>query len=124
LLTIPGIGPINASILSTKPVEIYDSAKDFAASLGLVPKQNTTGGKVVLGGITKQGDRYTRTMLIQAGRSLVMRSCKGEVPPFALYEFIARLKEKGKAFNVIAVAVANELARIAYACMTEKVAYI
>lgn len=124
LLTIPGIGPINASILSTKPVEIYETAKDFSASLGLVPRQNTTGGKVVLGGISKQGDRYARTMLIQAGRSLVMRSYKDDLPPFALYNFINRLKEAGKSFNVIAVAVANKLARIAYACMRQKVDYM
>ena len=69
LSTIPGIGAINASILSIKAIGLYDSAKDFADSLGIVPKQNTTGGKIVLGRITKQGDRYTRTMLIQAGRS-------------------------------------------------------
>lgn len=123
LETIPGIGPINASILSIKPVELYDSAKDFAASLGIVPKQNTTGGKIVLGRITKQGDRYARTMLIQAGRSLLMRSFKPEQPGGELSEFIARLKERGKSFNVIAVAIANKLARIAWSCMMKGRAY-
>lgn len=123
LETIPGIGPINASILSIKPVDLYDSAKDFAASLGLVPRQSTTGGKISLGGITKQGDRYARTMLIQAGRSVVMRSSKANPPKGLLYEFVERLKKKKKPFNVICVAVANKLARIAYACMTKKMAY-
>lgn len=128
LETIPGIGPINASILSIKPVGLYKSAKDFSASLGLVPKQNTTGGNIRLGGISKQGDRYSRTMLIQAGRSLVMRSYKpnpitGALPSGDLYKFIYRLKKKGKHFNKICVAVANKLARIAYACLTQEVAY-
>lgn len=124
LETIPGIGPINASILSNKPMGIYKAAKDFAASLGLVPKQNTTGGKIILGGITKQGDRYARTMLIQAARSLVMRSCKANPPEGVLYDFIGRLKVGGKGFNVICVVIANKLARIAYACMTKKETYI
>ena len=123
LETIPGIGPINASILSIKPMEIYDSAKDFAASLGIVPKQNTTGGKIILGRITKQGDRYARTMLIQAGRSLVMRSYKINQPKDVLQEFIERLKAKGKSFNVIAVAVANKLARIAHTCLIQNVEF-
>lgn len=123
LITIPGIGPINASILSNKTVSSYETPKDFAASLGLVPRQNTTGGNISLGGITKQGDRYARTMLIQAGRSLVMRCYKGNVPNEELYDLISRLKAKKKAFNVIAVAVANKLARIAYACLTNKTEY-
>ena len=123
LSTIPGIGPINASILSIKPVGSYKYAKDFAASLGLVPKQNTTGGNIKLGSITKQGDRYARTMLIQAARSLVMRSNKEKSPNCALYQFISRLKGKQKAFNVTCVAVANKLARIAYACMIKREVY-
>jgi transposase len=123
LSEISGIGPINASILSIKPMESYETAKDFAASLGLVPKQNTTGGNVKLGGITKQGDSYARKMLIQAGRSVVMRAYKENPPKGSLYDLVARLREKGKKFNVIAVAVANKLARIAYACVTKKVRY-
>jgi transposase len=123
LLTIPGIGPINASILSNKPMESYEIAKDFAASLGLVPRQNSTGGKITLGGISKQGDRYARTMLIQAGRSVVMRTCKANPPQDHLYNFVKRLKEKGKTFNVICVAVANKLAKIAYACVMKNENY-
>lgn len=117
LLTIPGIGPINASILSNKPMETYESPRDFAASLGLVPKQHTTGGQIHLGRITKQGDRYARTMLIQAGRTLVMRTFKPHVPEDQIYQFIERLKRRGKGYNVICVAVANKLARMAYACV-------
>jgi len=123
LQTIPGIGPINASILSIKPVELYETAKDFAASLGLVPKQHTTGGKIILGSITKQGDRYARTMLIQGGRAIVMRCSKVNPPKEPIYELVARLKKAGKPFNVICVAVANKLARIAYGCMLQHKEY-
>lgn len=124
LETISGIGPINASILSNKPMESYSNARDFAASLGLVPKQNTTGGTIRLGSITKQGDRYARTMLIQAGRVILMRTSKPNVPQEPLYQFAQRLKEKGKTFNVACVAIANKLARIAYACCTKHVKYL
>lgn len=123
LQTIPGIGPINASILSTKQMHTYEDAKDFAASLGLVPKQNSTGGNISLAGITKQGDRYTRTMLIQGARALVMNIYKGNHCKSDLYNWIVRLIEKSKKFNVICVAVANKLARIAYACVTKKTGY-
>ncbi|WP_412708678.1 hypothetical protein [Candidatus Rickettsia kedanie] len=63
--------------------------------------------------------RYARTILIQAGRSLLMRSYKTNQTSGALSEFIERLKEKGKSFNVIAVAIANKLARIAYAYLVK-----
>lgn len=125
LETIPGIGPINASILSIKPMRIYSSAKDFAASLGLVPSQHTTGGEIKLGHITKQGDRYARTMLIQGARSIVMRSHRKDFSrkEDAVYKFIERLENKGKGFNVICVAVANKLARIAYSCYINNTEY-
>lgn len=123
LITIAGIGPLNASMLSNKPMSLYKKAKDFSASLGLVPKQNTTGGNVRLGSITKQGDRYARTILIQAARSLVMQFAKSPLAGDKLHQFIARLKQKRKPFNVICVAVANKLSRIAYACLTKNTVY-
>lgn len=123
LTTIPGIGPINASILSNKPMDAYDNAKDFSASLGIVPRQNTTGGIIKLGSITKQGDRYARTMLIQAARTVVIRAAKKQPPLEDIYQLVKRLKAKGKHFNVICVAVANKLARIAYACVNKNSTY-
>lgn len=72
LLTIPAIGPINASIFAHKFPELYHTASDFAASLGLVPRQHTTGGLIRLGSISKQGDRYARSMLVQGARSIVI----------------------------------------------------
>ena len=120
LESIPGIGIINASILSIKPAISYDNAKEFAASLGLVPRQNTTGGNIKLGSITKQGDRYARTMLIQAGRSILMRCSKKEaIADDAIYQFAAKLRKEGKHFNVAAVAIANKLARVSYAILSK-----
>ncbi|WP_250310838.1 transposase [Rickettsia endosymbiont of Oedothorax gibbosus] len=78
LQTIFGIGAINASCLSVAPIESYPTPRDFAASLGLVPKQHSSGDKIVLGGITKQGDRYARTMLIQAARTIAIRAKSGK----------------------------------------------
>lgn len=126
LETIPGIGPINASLFANKSVEQYESSKDFAASLGIVPKQNTTGGNIVLGSITKRGDRYARTMLIQGARSIVMRARRenSSIPNDSIYQLVKRLTERGKGFNVICVAVANKLARIIYACKTAKTEYV
>jgi len=122
LESIPGIGTINASILSIQPMASYESSRDYAASLGLVPKQATTGGKVRLGSITKQGNRYIRTMLIQGGRSIVMRTCKENRPSSPLYLFARKIYER-KGFNVASVAVANKLARIAFACITKQEDY-
>lgn len=115
--TILGVGNINASTLSVSPMESYPTAKDFAASLGLVPKQNSTGGKMVLGRITKTGDRYIRKMLVQGARSILMRAVilkkKSEEITEPLIEFAMKLLEK-KSFNMVAVAVANKMARIAW----------
>jgi len=123
LQKVIGIGPINASSLSNSSIESYPSPRDFAASLGLVPKQNTSGDKIVLGSITKQGDRYRRTMLIQAGRSVVMRAYKANCPDDRLINWAKRKIEEGKPFNVICVGVANKLARIAYVIVNQEQEY-
>lgn len=122
LLAIPGIGSINASILSIQPITAYEKSSDFAASLGLVPRQFTTGGKIQLGSITKQGNRYIRTMLIQGARSVVMRLAKDDCPTDPIYVFAKRLK-KTKPYNVVCVAVANKLARIVHALIAHEKEY-
>ena len=122
LESIPGIGPINASILSIQPTQTYQTGKDFAASLGLVPKQFTTGGKIQLGSITKQGNRYVRTMLIQGARSIVMRTCKDNFPQEALFVWAKKLYGL-KGFNVACVAVANKLARLTWVCAQKNESY-
>ena len=123
LQKILGIGPINASCLSNAPMENYASQRDFSASLGLVPKQYTSGDNVVLGSITKQGDRYTRTMLIQAGRAVVIRAKSIENPQDKLLIWTQKKIAEGKHFNLICVAVANKLARIAYSVVINDTEY-
>jgi transposase len=123
LQNILGIGPINASCLSNTAMENYQTPRDFAASLGLVPKQNTSGDKTVLGSITKQGDRYARTMLIQAGRSVVIRAKRVKNPTDKLLIWTQKKIAEGKHFNVICVGVANKLARIAHCVVTNNTEY-
>lgn len=123
LQKIFGIGPINASCLSNTHMENYATQRDFSASLGLVPKQYTSGDDVVLGSITKQGDRYTRTMLIQAGRAVVIRAKSATDPKDKLLIWTQKKIAEGKHFNVISVAVANKLARIAYAVVMNDTEY-
>ncbi|WP_367363657.1 IS110 family transposase [Candidatus Tisiphia endosymbiont of Nedyus quadrimaculatus] len=122
LKTIPGIGEINANILSIAAYENYDDCRSFAASLGLVPKQNSTGGKTSLGSITKKGDRYVRTMLIQGARSIAIRAKIQKDPTDHLVLWAKKLLGR-MSFNKAAVAIANKLARIAYVCVTRKCAY-
>ncbi|MCQ7044100.1 transposase, partial [Escherichia coli] len=74
LLTMPGIGPITASILSSQLSDgkQYASSKDFAASTGLVPRQYSTGGKNTLLGISKRGNKNLRRLLVQCARSIMI----------------------------------------------------
>lgn len=123
LQKIFGIGTINASCLSNAPMENYATPRDFSASLGLVPKQHTSGDEIVLGSITKQGDRYTRTMLIQAGRSIVIRAKSVKNPIDKLLIWTQKKIAEGKHFNLICVAVANKLARIAYTIVINDTEY-
>lgn len=123
LQKIFGIGPINASCLSNTPMESYPSHRDFSASLGLVPKQHTSGDDIILGSITKQGDRYTRTMLIQAGRSIVIRAKTVKNPEDRLLIWTQKKLAEGKHFNLLCVAVANKLARIAYSIIMNDTEY-
>lgn len=123
LQKIMGIGPINASCLSIAPIETYPTPRDFSASLGLVPRQNTSGDKVYLGSITKQGDRYARTMLIQAGRSIAMRAKVAQKPKDRLLQWAQKKFAENKPFNVVCVGLANKLARIAYSVIINGTEY-
>ena len=116
LAGIPGIGKLAASaiVASVPDPSIFKSGRDFSASLGATPRQNSSGGKEKLGSITKQGNRYIRKMLV-VGATSVMRVAgkrKG-----ALADWINALQAK-KPKRVAAVALANKLARIIWAIMT------
>jgi transposase len=112
LATIPGIGPIIATALaaSLPDPSVFNSGREFAAWLGLVPRQNSTGGKERLGRISKQGDRYLRRLLVN-GASSVLRRKRGTADPW-----LVALRRR-KPPLVVAVALANKLARIAWAVM-------
>jgi transposase len=118
LQTIPGVGPILASALAaivTDPRH-FDSGRDFAASLGLVPRQDGTGGKVKLGRISKRGNGYLRRLLVN-GATAVLNSKNGTSDPWR-----ARLL-KTKPRKLAAVALANKTARIVWAVMMRGEAY-
>ena len=114
LETIPGIGPITASALASSITDpsVFRSGREMAAWIGLVPRQNSTGGKERLGRISKQGNHYLRWLLV-AGSMAVIRHAKrrGAASPW-LAGLIA-----GKPTKVVAVALANKIARIAWALL-------
>src|SRR5665213_2130779 len=113
--TIPGFGPILSSAIAaivTDPRH-FDSGRDFAASLGLVPRQDGTGGKVKLGPISKRGNGYLRRLLVN-GATAVLNGKHARNDPWR-----AKLLES-KPKKLAAVALANKMARIAWAVMTRQ----
>jgi len=121
LAAIPGLGVITATAVAATVAdpEQFKSGRQFAAWLGLTPQQQSTGGKTKLVGISKQGDRYLRRLLV-VGATAVMRHIKDKPTPMA--DWIRKLSEK-KPFRVVSVALANKLARIAWVVLTRKEAY-
>jgi transposase len=115
LATIPGIGPIIATaIAATVPdPSVFRSGREFAAWLGLVPRQNSTGGKARLGGISKRGDSYLRRLLVNGAHAVLLRSKAGKTD-----SWLVSLRAR-KHRLVAAVAVANKTARIAWAVMSK-----
>lgn len=121
LEAIPGIGPMTARALvaSAGDPRNFQNARQFAAWIGLVPRQHSSGGKTQLLGISKRGDVYLRTLLIHGGRSVV-RHAKTHVDQAG--SWLAKLIGRRHA-NVAAVAVANKNARIAWALLASGQAY-
>jgi transposase len=113
---VPGIGTLIASVVvaSIPDPSVFKSGRDFAAWLGLTPRQNSSGGKETLGSITKQGNRYIRKMLVVGATSVlrVVGRRKG-----ALADWINALRAR-KPERLAAVALANKLARICWALLT------
>lgn len=121
LESIPGIGPITASALvaSAGDPRNFKNARQFAAWIGLVPHQNSSGGKTQLLGISKRGDVYLRTLLIHGGRALVqLARTRPERADTWLGKLVAR-----RHHNVAAVAMANKNARLAWALLSSGKAY-
>jgi transposase len=119
LAKIPGVGPLIATaiVATVADASAFRSGREFAAWLGLVPRQKSTGGKPRLGRITHQGDAYIRRLLIIGAQSALQRSnvVKEDTWVRALLGRCARLK--------VAVALANKTARIAWALMAKGEVY-
>lgn len=115
LTTIPGVGPTTASALvaAVGKAEAFAHSRDLSAWLGLVPRQFTTGGKAKLLGITKRGDKYLRKLLIHGARSVLPHLAERNT---ALGRWVKTLVGRVHT-NVAVVALANKLARIAWAVL-------
>jgi len=116
VMTIPGIGPMisTAMVAAIGLGEAFDRGRDFAAWVGLVPRQYSTGGRTVLGRISKRGSRYLRMLLVQAAKVILMRPHNW--PKFSFGQWLGRAAERMHK-NKLAVALANKLARIAWSVL-------
>jgi transposase len=118
---ITGIGELgaSASVASVGEFKQFKSGAQFGAWLGIVPSQNSSGGKTSLGRITKRGDEYLRTLLIQGAKSAVMSAHKRDD---ATSKWLVQLKDR-IGWQKACVAMANKNARILWAVMTREAAY-
>jgi transposase len=121
LMSIPGVGPITASAIaaSVQDASSFSGPREFAAFLGLTPRQNSSGGKQKLGRISKMGNRYLRKLLV-VGAHAVLFHRKPHTD--ALRTWASRLMET-KPFKLVAVALANKMARIVFAILRSKTSY-
>lgn len=116
LLEVPGVGPLIASAMTASYPDpgVFKSGRDFSASLGITPNQYSSGGKEKLGVITKKGNRDLRKMLVVGCTSVLRVAAKYKG---GLAEWIVSMRSK-KPERVVAVALANKLARICWAIMS------
>lgn len=115
LMEIPGVGPLLASafVASVADPGIFRTGRDLAAWIGLVPKQNSSGGKERLGGISRAGNRYLRQMLVVGAMAVIRHAERHGTRRPWLIQLLAR-----RATKVAAVALANKTARMVWALMT------
>jgi len=117
LMTVPGIGPITATALTAlaPPPGTFAKGRDFAAWIGLTPRQHSTGGKQKLGAISKMGERTLRRLLIIGSSAVVLQaSRRGAARGSWLEQMLAR-----KPRMLVTVALANKTARIVWAVLTK-----
>jgi transposase len=116
IMPLSGIGPITASAFSASvdDLECFDSGRQFSAWIGVTPSQNSSGGKASLGRITKRGDTYLRTLLVQGARSAVQTAHQRSD---RLSRWLLALRER-RGWQKAAVALANKNARIVWAVLT------
>jgi transposase len=121
LLAVRGIGPLTASALAGALGDgaSFRRGRDFAASLGLTPRQHSTGGRERLLGISKRGDPYLRKLLVHGARAVVHHAKERDDP---LSRWVNALSSRKHA-NVVTVALANKTARVAWAIAATGRAY-
>lgn len=112
---IAGVGPITASaiVATIGDAKAFKNGREVSAWLGLIPRQYSSGEKIVLGGISKRGDRYMRKLIIQGARTAV-KVCDQKTDKLSCW--VSKKKQKG-GFNKAAVALANKNARTIWAIM-------
>jgi transposase len=123
LMTVPGIGPIisSAVVSAIGTGGGFRQGRDFAAWLGLVPRQFSTGGRTKLGGLSKRGNCYLRTLFVQAAHVILIK--KPAAAQAGLWPWIERAAKRMAHRNLLATALANKLARIAWAVLAGGHAY-
>lgn len=116
LMTVPGIGPIisSAVVAAIGNGTGFRQGRDFGAWLGLVPKQESTGDRTILGKISKRGNKYLRTLFVQAAHVILARRPSGAMR--GLWPWIEQASKRLHR-NMLAIALANKLARIAWAVL-------
>ncbi len=122
LTSIPGVGVLNATALiaAVGNASGFAKARDLGAWLGLVPRQNTTGGKAKLLGISKRGNTYLRTLLIHGARAALPSLSRSNTP---LGRWLNAMIERGVHRNAVVVALANKLARIAWVVLRKETSF-
>ena len=118
LISIPGIGPIisSAMVAAIGTGDAFTKGRDFAAWLGLVPKQISTGDRTILGKISKRGNRYLRVLFVQAAWVVLVKVKPARWEGHGLKPWIEAAKKRLH-HNVLAIALANKLARIAWSVL-------
>ena len=122
LTSIPGIGVLNATALvaAIGDAGSFKHARDLGAWLGLVPRQFPTGGMARLLGITKRGNTYLRTLLVHGARAAMHTLSRSDTP---IGQWLQTMLSRGAHRNVVIVALANKLARIAWAVWVKHETY-
>ena len=118
LMTVPGIGPIisSAIVAAIGTGDAFSKGRDFGAWLGLVPKQMSTGDRTILGSISRRGNRYLRSLFVQAAWVVLVKVGPKHWDRYGLKSWIEAARKRLH-HNVLAVALANKLARIAWAVL-------
>jgi transposase len=120
LMSVPGVGPIiaSATVAAIGAGDGFSKGRDFGAWLGLVPRQISTGDRTILGSISKRGNRYLRALFVQAAWVVLVKIGPKHWESYGLKSWI-EVAKKRLHHNVLAIALANKLARIAWAILNK-----